>query len=412
MKRLFAFLPALMVAMLTTTAFAQFDDLYYDPDKDAGYFSTKVIQEADNNSSDPGYTGGNYGNDDDYYYDGDDYDENYGYNDDDYDYYYSSRIRRFHRPYTGFGFFDPCYVDVYNYDPFFTPGVTILIYDDYSYWRRWNRFQRWNYWNDWNSWNPWNRWNSWNSWGYGWGGNNTYIQINNYYGNSWGWNNYGWGGYGGYNGWGPNYYYPPTWGNGYDYNTTTNIDDNVFYGPRKSGSVRTERPSVRIDQKEETGGRVIAPTQKPQVIEKERVSPTPATKPVTPTPPRERTEQVVPRGNQPVVPPREQPTPRTQPQSPRPQNDRDNNYRPSEPPRTQPQRQERPSAPPPSYNRPKNDDNSNRSYEPPRSNPQPRNYEAPKSNNNQPSQNNSAPPRSNNNSSDNNKSNSNSGRRG
>ncbi len=166
-------LVAALVLGLANISLAQYDDLYYDPDKDAGYYYS-----SSNNSSNDSYAS-NDRNDSDYddevYEDYEDYD--------DYDYYYTSRIRRFHRPYYGFSYFDPVYVDLAYYDPFWSPGATVLIYDSYNPWRynRWNRF---NYGFGWSS----------------WGGTSFYFSNGGYYGNPWGspwgWNNGYYGGYG------------------------------------------------------------------------------------------------------------------------------------------------------------------------------------------------------------------------
>jgi hypothetical protein len=43
-----------------------------------------------------------------------------------YDYYYSSRIRRFHRPYTGFGYYSGAYTNYRWYDPYYN-GVSIYF---------------------------------------------------------------------------------------------------------------------------------------------------------------------------------------------------------------------------------------------------------------------------------------------
>jgi len=112
------YLAVLFVFGFAATSFAQYDDLYYNPDTDSDYYTTS-------SSSD------NY-DDYDEYDEYDDYDE-YEY-EDDYDYYYSSRIRRFNRPYRGFGFYDPVYVDAYSYgsydpyyDPFFSRPTTVGV---------------------------------------------------------------------------------------------------------------------------------------------------------------------------------------------------------------------------------------------------------------------------------------------
>lgn len=99
---------------------AQYDDLYYNPDTDGAYYDY-------GNSFNDGNASNSNRNNDEYY------DDEY------YDYEYSSRIRRFHRPYHGFGFFDPVYVDYAYFDPFFNPATTLLIYDSPWRWNRWNR---------------------------------------------------------------------------------------------------------------------------------------------------------------------------------------------------------------------------------------------------------------------------------
>lgn len=213
--------------------YAQHDDMYYDPQKDKGFFDN---YKPNKNT----YSDKDYSYEDEEYYD----DEAYDYYD-DYDYYYSSRIRRFHRPYYGFNFFDPVYVDMSYYDPFLSPGMTMLIYDDVFAFNSWYRFNRWNSWNRWNRWNnfgwyggnsinfnfnfgysPWNSWgyNSWNRWDpwYSYNSWNSPFSVYNYY-------NFGGGGY----------YCPPTWGNNYVYNTVNNIRDNTYYGPRMGGTTKT-----------------------------------------------------------------------------------------------------------------------------------------------------------------------------
>ena len=229
-----ALLIALFVVGWVSTAVAQYDDLYYDPDTDATYYDYST-----NNTT----TGDTYAYNDEYDYDDDDYE----YYEDDYDYQYTSRIRRFHRPYYGFDYYDPVYVDMYYYDPFINPGMTVLIYDTPYRWNRWNR------WNSWNAWGPsvsfnvysgwgWNRYNNWNRWN-NWGYNNYYDPWGPSW-NNWGYNNY----YGG--GFYSNYYCPPSWGNNYNYVTVNNINNinnlnsnsnGTYYGPRTNGG--TTRPN-------------------------------------------------------------------------------------------------------------------------------------------------------------------------
>ena len=232
------------------------DDLYFDPATD------QPVAPAATNSQDDNYSEGNsnvtrrYNGDDDEYRD-----------EDDYAYEYSSRIRRFHRPTRAMDYYDPYYVDLYNYDPFFLPGTTIYThgYNDFWTWRRWQR---------------WNRWNSFNSYNYGWG-------CNNY--SPWGWNN----GYQGHNAWSNpgvfnNYYYDPYWtwngynpyysngwnNNDYYYNNNNNNNNNgngsgnyrpqTYTGVRRGGT--TVNPGyARIS---ETGnGRLTSSTKGAQTIE-------------------------------------------------------------------------------------------------------------------------------------------------
>ena len=214
---------------------AQYDDIYYDPDTDGEYY--------DYSSSSNTNSGDTYAYaDDNGRYD----DESYDHFEDDYDYYYTSRIRRFHRPYQGFGYFDPVYVDRYYYDPFFNPFTTVLIYDNFYSFNRWNRWNRWNRYNYWNRYDPWYQPGfGWNSWG---PRNSVFISYNNFgFGN----NFYGGGFYGnGFNGGGifgggySNYYCPPSWGSGFTYNTAS-VNNDTYYGPRTGGSTRTSGNSRR-----------------------------------------------------------------------------------------------------------------------------------------------------------------------
>ena len=202
-----------------------YDDMYYDPSQDNQTYYEESYQTNDNFDND------------NYRYENDRFDDRF--DDDHYDYYYTSRIRRFHRPYYGFNYFDPVYVDLGYYDPFFNPAATVLIYDiPYSYnaYRRWRRFNRWN------SWNRWNGFNRWNDPFF-----NPYFDP--FYSPRF---NRGWGGF--YNGFGLGFgnfgfaglYCPPSWGGGFAYNTVSNAyinnvaraetSRNVYYGPRRGGS--------------------------------------------------------------------------------------------------------------------------------------------------------------------------------
>lgn len=241
---LYAFL-SLFAATLSSAQVT--DDVYFDPSKDRPQTQRQVAsRDKYDVAEQDGYRDAQsgYGHEDDYDY----------YN--DYDYYYTSRIRRFHRPYYGFNFFDPIYVDTWHYDPFLAPGVTVLIYDDFYSNRAFSR------WNRWNAWGPglnvgislgrnnWNRWNSWDPWGW-----NSWNGLNSW--NNWGWNSWNsFNRFGGWNSWGfgnPYWFsgsafaFPPTWGNGFVYNTIVNIntDQNTHFGPRSGGSATGPAPGAR-----------------------------------------------------------------------------------------------------------------------------------------------------------------------
>jgi hypothetical protein len=196
---------ALLLPALQSSVYGQ-DDLYYETPTKTRPTTTEYVD--DNNQ--PSNVTKRYDNDDAYY------------EDDDYAYEYSSRIRRFHRPATTVNYYDPAYVDLYNYDPYYLPGATIYTYgyNDYWTWRRWNR---------------WNRWNRWSFVDFGWG-------YNSWGYNSWGlgvgYSPFGYGGFGGFGGYGynswnnpyifNNYYYDPYWTwNGYN---PYYCQNNYYYG--------------------------------------------------------------------------------------------------------------------------------------------------------------------------------------
>lgn len=205
------------------SAFSQFDDIYFDPSQD---ISAQSIASAYVESDQL------YAEDAEGYYDSD-YQEGY----DDYDYYYTARIRRFHRPMSGFNYFDPFYADMWYYDPsmvMMAPGVTLLIHNNpWSY----NRFRSLNYWN-YRSWM-----NSpslfWNDYGYGaFGYGRNFGFGSPYVGFGWGsrnlWNPYSGWGFGSFGG------FYPTWGGGNTYiqNNQINIVDNsrTYFGRRGNAS--------------------------------------------------------------------------------------------------------------------------------------------------------------------------------
>lgn len=227
------------------------DDLYYSPNQDYGYDR---------------YDAGDQYASNDYYYDEDEEEDYVYYDDDEYDdYYYSSRIRRFHRPFRGFGYYDPCYVDRFWYgaaptywgstiyvDPFVgaygwaQPGFNV------GYAGGWGGFQFGRPFRNFNR--PWG-WNR--GWNRGW--------------NS-GWNNRGWnsgwnrGWNGGWNNW--NSFYYPTFGSpycpsvyasnvSYIYNDVTYVNNggnrrDNYYGPR--GGRTTNRGTVVSNRNSRNNG--------------------------------------------------------------------------------------------------------------------------------------------------------------
>lgn len=103
-------------------------DNRYSNDDNSSQNDTRTFYRTD----DPEYNNDNYQKEEktvvkNYYYD------DYVDADDYYDYAYSSRIRRFHRPYSGFGYYDNAYTNYYFYnnDPAYW-GVS--IYSSYSWW--------------------------------------------------------------------------------------------------------------------------------------------------------------------------------------------------------------------------------------------------------------------------------------
>lgn len=221
------YLIALVFTYVIPSVYAQFDDVYYDPDNTVADNTYNVNDTDTSYTSEDGVT----------YYDNDEYQYADDQHADDYDYYYSSRIRRFYRPSYGAEFYDPYYVDSYNYDPFYNdsyyyPGSTIYLsfgnsgYSDYRNWRRWNR---WNSFHQFNNWclTPTSYYYAYNSWyspstNY-WGGYNGYYSYSNYY------NNY-------YN----SCPYPVSNYYGITHSTVTEVNTGstrgTYYGPRITGN--------------------------------------------------------------------------------------------------------------------------------------------------------------------------------
>ncbi|MDO9512742.1 MAG: hypothetical protein Q7J34_13340 [Bacteroidales bacterium] len=149
------------------------------------------------------------------YYDDDTYN-----NDDYYDYAYSARIKRFHTPSIGIGYYDDYYTNLYwyNHNPY-SWGTS--IYMGYNFWGGAGFNLGW-------SW-------GWGSIGYQWG-----YPYSGWYSNPWAYNYYGYpygGGWGGYwNGYNHGYwngYYGGYYGGNYGGNYYNSYDANShYYGPR------------------------------------------------------------------------------------------------------------------------------------------------------------------------------------
>ncbi|NBU36022.1 MAG: hypothetical protein EBS35_05545 [Bacteroidetes bacterium] len=230
----------LIIALLTLLAIrpmsAQMDDVYYNPDE---VVKTKNSSFSSNRSG--SYKPESYSADAKGYSEG----ENSYY--DDYDFYYTSRIRRFHRPLQGFSFFDPYYVDMAYYDPFLRSAGTMLIYDDFYTQRAFSRFNRWNSFNNFNRWNSFGMYDPFFS---------PWISPFSRFGAGMSMSSFAWVG-------SPFMYMPtynffgymPTWGNGYGYNNwglnnnnvpVTPVDgSNGHYGPRRGGGSVGPVPGAR-----------------------------------------------------------------------------------------------------------------------------------------------------------------------
>lgn len=168
------------------------------------------------------------------YYSGDHYD----YNNEYYDYEYSSRIRRFHRPYGRYGYYDNCYTNYYWYD--YNPyNYGVSVYTSYNWWypRPWG----------------WNVGWSWGGWYTSWGWNTI----------GWGWSPYGWYGssyWAGYNHGYHDGFYAGNYYNSYDRNS-------YYYGHRGNtssgyaGYGRGDRPSNSSAAAITSSPRPVAPVK-------------------------------------------------------------------------------------------------------------------------------------------------------
>lgn len=208
------------------------DDVYLDPKRDRKEFykpeppkvvetvaSANVAQDtADNNP----------------YYKAKDF--NY---DDYYDNQYASRLKRFHSPMYGVGYYDSYYTNsyFYNNNPY---QYGVSIYNGYSFWGpSYNNYMyvpNYSWGGGYGYGSPYG-YNAYCSNNWGWGGNGFgYNNYNyNYWNNPYYGNNYG--GWGGYGAWG-NPYYNNYYGNNnyFGYNNAYDYNSNTYNGPRISHS--------------------------------------------------------------------------------------------------------------------------------------------------------------------------------
>lgn len=158
---------------------------------------------------------------------------------DDYDYYYSSRIRRFHRPVVNYNYYDDYYVNRYWYNRYDAWGSIYDPIDSYWDWHfrpvvvlysGWgNIYYGASWYNCWSWQNPWGynayAWNN-NGWHHGW------RNQSGWYGRS-GWGSPYWHGY--YDGYNNNNYHNNNW-----YSSSNPNSGTYYNGPRRNAVRATE----------------------------------------------------------------------------------------------------------------------------------------------------------------------------
>lgn len=163
-----------------------------------------------------------------YYYDPDDY----------YDYAYTARLRRFHTPFIGWGYYDSYYTNSYWYD--YNPSSWgVSIYMGYNWWAPSYYYSSPFTWGFSISYG----WPSYYGWGQPyWYWNYPYYFHSPYYAYWSGYNQGYWNGY--WNGYYSGLYNSPYYYNSYDYNSY----NNYYYGPRRNrtsgGSTSAPRASL------------------------------------------------------------------------------------------------------------------------------------------------------------------------
>ena len=207
----------------------------YDPQQtqqQPSYNNNQYNQQQNNNqqqySQNPQYNSqpNNGGGSGDYYEYPDEYD----------DYAYGTRIQRFHRPYSGFDYYDNAYVDNYYQDPYYYNNYSYapsfrVSYSPFGFWDRWSWLNPFSFGGGWG-----NRYNS----GYNFYNNAVWSPFSPYCYNSYSsfYPSY-YGGYNGFNNYyaGSHYYYPYYNGNASTYVLGSGVSTNpkgVVYGTRRA----------------------------------------------------------------------------------------------------------------------------------------------------------------------------------
>lgn len=252
MKKSFLHVMILALAAGTVPVSAQYDDIYYS--SGATRSRPKPVSNQERYYGDERYNEQEAYSEEDYdAYD----DEAYNYLD-EYDYSYTHRIRRFHRPLIGRGFYDPFYWDPWYYDPYYysrgfgfiTPriGIGFYSFNDFNRWNRWQRYNSFRYWDP---------------WAYSYWSSDPFLfnRFNNFY-----WANNAWCP----TSWYSNNYYINNnfWGNRYNgsYQPRYYTDNNAFFGPRRYGTTTTgdrgpSRSATRVFS-EPTGNTIGQPLRR------------------------------------------------------------------------------------------------------------------------------------------------------
>jgi len=226
------FITSLFLSVLTLqTSFAQ-DDVY-----DSSYNAGDYNNSPNNNSAagDNRYYNNPSDNSSSYTDEkGNTYVTNNYYNhylNDDYDYYYSSRIRRFHRPVINYNYYDDYYVNRYWYNRYDPWGSIYDPIDSYWDWHfrpviivhgGWgNIYYGASWYNCWSWYNPWGYGRAWNNgWHHGW------RNRSGWYGRG-GWGSPYWNGF--YDG-----YYSHNHHNGNWYSSSNPNSGTYYNGPRRN----------------------------------------------------------------------------------------------------------------------------------------------------------------------------------